>query len=760
MPVPMRTATSVAAGAGKRIFEGSDSRPSKRQCQGLGSKSELLNLLGEIKARLQDNYGVCGLPMPQFILIGKQSVGKSRLIEALAGETFNFISGSLGSRRPTVLEFRHLAEASSSIWHMRDRRTQEWKVLSAQQVMEEVGSAHEELGTSISSEPVYVRLESAQCVDMQIVDLPGFRNLAIDESRKVLSRKISELVDGFMRDKNNVMLCVEEAGDASNMSTLQMCREVDPKFERTILIRNKLDKYYTDLTADNSNQWMQGFNDLPADMMRPARFAVSLPYWDDGQVCPGSFLALRDEKAAADVELMKKRGLSVANQKFVGFNNLAAFLERRIETMFGEAVGPVMNTLLKMKVHMTKELQAMNIEYKDTDPKALVRTARECGASFATALAHVMEGVLGVQKGLTLEQELRDFHASLAKGGEKSAFEVSPSKSHPTLDEYLGYLRQDAKIPGVDSEVNGGAHFRRLLMEIETYLRFAEVDNLPTKRDILQARGSMMGSVTWRDAILKLFQTAAEPSLLRHVDYVTARLKWFFDRQKVFVVDFMASLEGKPTAMLYSPLYPKHARLMKQNETLRALVFTAYDSACGRQLEHFKEMFGNLLGCIMNNPWVFLRVPIGDAAADAPAKTAVVPSFEEIKGSVPGRVQGRLNQDAELCRWMESIPTESQRSEEAMSMVTSMIQSTFGLIRSELADQLELSIESLFRLQMLRRLEHDMSNVELVDESAQAYLEQHAALKEKIAKTSATVTEVGGCIARVQSFKLKQEMRL
>ena len=41
-------------------------------------------------------------PLPQFVVLGRQSVGKSRLVESLAGTQFNFVSGTLGLRRPTV----------------------------------------------------------------------------------------------------------------------------------------------------------------------------------------------------------------------------------------------------------------------------------------------------------------------------------------------------------------------------------------------------------------------------------------------------------------------------------------------------------------------------------------------------------------------------------------------------------------------------------------------------------------------------------
>merc|ERR1719408_931479 len=89
-------------------------------------KSEMLNILGEVKARVQDKLGIVDFPIPQFILIGKQSVGKSRLIECLAGELFNFVSGTLGSRRPTVLEFRNVPENKTSRWAVLDKKTNQW----------------------------------------------------------------------------------------------------------------------------------------------------------------------------------------------------------------------------------------------------------------------------------------------------------------------------------------------------------------------------------------------------------------------------------------------------------------------------------------------------------------------------------------------------------------------------------------------------------------------------------------------------------
>ena len=133
-------------------------------------REQLLNVISDVKARF-GNF--IDFPIPQFILIGKQSVGKSRLIESLAGEAFNFCSGSLGSRRPTVLEFRNAPELQQSEWYIMEPGLRQWQKQSLEQVQRVLNDAHEKLGHSVSNEPVYVRVKSRDSVDIQVVDLPG-----------------------------------------------------------------------------------------------------------------------------------------------------------------------------------------------------------------------------------------------------------------------------------------------------------------------------------------------------------------------------------------------------------------------------------------------------------------------------------------------------------------------------------------------------------------------------------------------------------
>lgn len=712
--------------------------------------------MGDVKARVQDKLGIVDFPMPQFILIGKQSVGKSRLIEALAGETFNFISGTLGSRRPTVLEFRNVATQKTSKWYVRNQVSHLWEEHPVTSVMKIVGEAHESLGESVTPLPIYVRIESAQCVDMQIVDLPGFRDFAMDAGKQDLATKIEALVLEFMRDKRNVMLCVEQAADAATMATLARCRQIDPKFERTVLIRNKLDKFYSDLTSDNVNRWVDGFGDLPETLVR---FALTLPWWQEGLQMPKPFNDLKQEFNDKDLREMSNKGISQKYLQTIGFKNFAAFMEKKIEDMFVEAMGPVLSNLKELRSTTEKTERDLSNEYRDTDPQRILSTTRDCGISFATALTHVMEGVLELKPVMNLEEELRGFHNYHQSLG-SDHFSMLPSEDFCGLNDYIDYLRNDIQIATFDVEVNGGAQFRRLMNEVEIFLRFSEIAVEIKKRDVIQARGVSMSSLTWRDVVVKLLSHEAHLPLQRRVHYVGERIKWFFENQKEAVLEFMDRLEGAPNGNLYSPLYPRHSKLMKQNAMIKHLVFTTYDKACERQLRQFVELFDNMLTSTFSNPWVFLKGATTSAGGSEDLQDAMLPSFDDTKARIPKEIESRSGTEATLSRWLTDIPTEPHEIDEAVDKVQMLVLKTYSFIRSQVCDQVELFSESFFKLPMMRRLEEDMATIELSAEDKANYQARRNKLGAEIKIQQEALTEINWCIDRLQNFKLKCEARV
>jgi GTP-binding protein EngB required for normal cell division len=715
----------------------------------------LLDVLSQVKSRVQDKLGIVDFPMPQFILIGGQSVGKSRLVESFAGEQFNFCSGTLGSRRPTVLEFRNVPSSEDSKWYFLDQQTNQWQLRPMDQVMEFVGKSHSSLGQSVSPDPIYVRVESSRCVDMQIVDLPGYRGFAIDAAAQKLAEQIESLNRTFLQDPRNVVLCVEEAGDAANCKSLARVREYDPTYKRTVLVRNKLDKYYGDLNSDNVNHWLDGAGDLPKSLIK---FALSLPHWSDGQPPPKPLADIRDEMSREDVNRLSAMNTSKKFLDQVGFGNFAKYMEKRIEKMFQEALGPVLTKLRDLEKAMVQKDAELAEEVETCDPTSMLQTVRAVGMSFANCLTHVMEGHIRSDiNRTTLDDELREFHRYHEMLGDADTFLALPSPDFAGIDDYIDYLRDYIIVPGFEVPINGGAQFRRLMFEVETFLRFSEMGIEIKKRDVLQSMGIGINSITWREVIVKLLTHDGHLPLQKRVKYVAERIKWFFFQQKDPIVQFMSKLKGSPEEKLYSVLYSRHARLVEDNATIRKLVFDTFDAVVQRQLNQFVDLFKSTLDATFANPWVFLKkTSVNISAGEEMDDEMLLPSLDDTKARIPAEIENRTGIERAVSKWIYDIPSEPHEIDTAVDQVQLMVLKVYSHIRSHVCDHVELFAESFFKLPLMRRLEEDMSKIELSDVDKEGYRVRRERLQKEATANTSAVKEVKECLKILQNFTMKE----
>ena len=719
-------------------------------------RGELLSLISKIKARVQDRIGSIDIPLPQFVVVGRQSVGKSRLLEALAGEQFNFVSGTVGSRRPTVLEFRNNPDLKQSQWSMYDPKTKKWTTHSTSRIMELVGEAHESLQMTVSSDPVYVKLESASCVDMLVTDLPGFRDFSLDTERQKLADRIVDLVQKFMKDPNNIMLCVEEAGDSATLSTLARCQRVDPTYSRTVLVRNKLDKYYKDLDNLNVNNWITGLGDLPDSLLK---FCLSLPNWKDGTHPPKPFIEMRAAADTQDLKELKSRGASDPLLKFVGFQNFSLAMERKTEEIFAAAIEPTLKALKEAESIWVKKREVLDHEVKETDPDNIVHAVRAAGKAFARALGHVMEGSLGSHEEfrITLDDELNDFHNWALINGISSDFDLLPSIDFVNLDDYVGYLRDICKLPAMDVPLSGGAQYSRLKLECEIYFRFSDVCLEVNRRDVIQARGISIGQVSWQDVVLKLLTKEGQPQVRRKVNYVGSRIQWFFIRQKDEVINFMESIKGSPDEHLFSRLFTLRVQLIKENDMCRQLIFNRYDEILKQQKKLFTDLFSNTLQSTFQNPWALVKgsswVPSEEEMNGDAFQDMYLPSFEDTKARIPIEISHRSSVENSLRKMVNDIPTDNQQVDLAVEKVQALMIAVFNNIRNLLCDQLELFADSFFQLPMIRHLEGMMSEIDLVDKTP--FLVRRQQLEAKLKEAQETENELKWGISQVSSYSYR-----
>lgn len=273
-----------------------------------------------------------------------------------------------------------------------------------------------------------------------------------------------------------------------------------------------------------------------------------------------------------------------------------------------------------------------------------------------------------------------------------------------------------------------------------------------------------MSTLTWRDVIVKLLSNEAHLPLQRRIQYVGERIRWFFEQQKDAVLEFMEGLEGTPSARLYSPLYPKHAKMLKQNPMIRHLVFEMFSEVTNRQLKQFVELFDNMLTSTFSNPWVFLKRAttdeenIDESSGDS-VPEATLPTFDDTKERVPTEIQSRNGVEMILSKYIQAIPDDPTQIDAAVEKVEELVLKIYSFIRSQVCDQVELFSESFFKLPMLRRLEEDMAEIQLSEADKVNYEARRDSLGAKIKEAQDSLVEVNWCIDRLEGFKVMCEAR-
>ncbi|KAG2137689.1 Dynamin central region-domain-containing protein [Suillus cothurnatus] len=208
--------------------------------------SDLIKLVN----RLQDTFSNLGgeLDMPQLVVVGSQSAGKSSVLENIVGRDFLPRGQGIVTRRPLVLQLIHTpspdpAAPAYKEWgqflHI-DKRFTDYNEIRKEIEQETFRVAGQNKG--ISKLPISLKIYSPDVLDLTLVDLPGLTKIPVGDQPSDIERQIRGLVVEYISKPNSVILAVSAANvDLANSDALKLARSVDPQGRRTIGVLSKLD---------------------------------------------------------------------------------------------------------------------------------------------------------------------------------------------------------------------------------------------------------------------------------------------------------------------------------------------------------------------------------------------------------------------------------------------------------------------------------------------------------------------------------------
>ncbi|KAH7390994.1 P-loop containing nucleoside triphosphate hydrolase protein [Phaeosphaeria sp. MPI-PUGE-AT-0046c] len=221
---------------------------------GLCSKDQLdlLDSVDRLRSQGIDHY----VSLPQIIVCGDQSSGKSSVLEAISGVSFP-VKSNLCTRFPTELILRKTANVGVNVSIVPDQSHSEAeraslgefretlddfdalpKLIDTAKTFMAIGS----YGRAFSRDLLRIEISGPDRPHLTIVDLPGLIHSETKQQSAADVELVQDVVNSYMKEPRSIILAVVSAkNDYANQIVLKLARAADRDGTRTLGVITKPD---------------------------------------------------------------------------------------------------------------------------------------------------------------------------------------------------------------------------------------------------------------------------------------------------------------------------------------------------------------------------------------------------------------------------------------------------------------------------------------------------------------------------------------
>jgi len=221
---------------------------------GLCSKDQLglLDSVDRLRSQGIDHY----VSLPQIIVCGDQSSGKSSVLEAISGVSFP-VKSNLCTRFPTELVLRKTPNVGLSISivpHHSHSKSERAALSNFRETLDGFDTLPEliekaktamaigSFGRAFSKDLLRIEVSGPDRPHLTIVDLPGLIHSETKQQSATDIELVQDVVKSYMREPRSIILAVVSAkNDYANQIVLKLARAVDKTGTRTLGVITKPD---------------------------------------------------------------------------------------------------------------------------------------------------------------------------------------------------------------------------------------------------------------------------------------------------------------------------------------------------------------------------------------------------------------------------------------------------------------------------------------------------------------------------------------
>ncbi|VYS64782.1 unnamed protein product [Arabidopsis thaliana] len=202
--------------------------------------------------KLQDIFAQLGsqstIALPQVVVVGSQSSGKSSVLEALVGRDFLPRGNDICTRRPLVLQLlqtKSRANGGSDDEWGEFRHLPETRFYDFSEIRREIEAETNRLvgeNKGVADTQIRLKISSPNVLNITLVDLPGITKVPVGDQPSDIEARIRTMILSYIKQDTCLILAVTPANtDLANSDALQIASIVDPDGHRTIGVITKLD---------------------------------------------------------------------------------------------------------------------------------------------------------------------------------------------------------------------------------------------------------------------------------------------------------------------------------------------------------------------------------------------------------------------------------------------------------------------------------------------------------------------------------------
>ncbi|CAF4334423.1 unnamed protein product [Rotaria socialis] len=187
------------------------------------------------------------ITLPEIVVVGDQSVGKSSVLEAISGIQLPRAQ-NICTRCPLELRMKTAQDKEYATIRSSVGSTAEMRIDDLTKIADEVTRLTSEIagkGFDVSPNPIYLTVFKRDILyDLTLIDLPGITRNAVSGQAENIYDQILNLINKYIEPPTAIVLHVIPASvDFTTSESMKLAKVFDQTCQRQLIAASKIDKY-------------------------------------------------------------------------------------------------------------------------------------------------------------------------------------------------------------------------------------------------------------------------------------------------------------------------------------------------------------------------------------------------------------------------------------------------------------------------------------------------------------------------------------